>query len=352
MKSLFARASLGLALFALPLWAHAAPPPCPVSKIDDLAPSAVVATVSGSTITAAQLDEAAGQSLCRARLEARQKLDELRGQTLERLIDERLLEAEAKKQKLAGVEALLEKEMAGVGEPTPAEVEAFYAQFKDRMQGATLEQMAPEIRQFLQSQGRQKVYQDLVGRLRLIAKVTESLPVLRMPVEAIGPSRGAQTAPITIVMFSDYECPYCARGAESLEAVRAQYGDKVRVVYRDFPLEFHHNALPAAVAARCAGAQGKYWEMHDLLYANQRALDAAALKSHAAALKLDTAAFETCQADPKHAAAVKADMAAGAALGVQGTPAFFINGIQLSGALPPEAFAKIIDRELARAPQK
>lgn len=348
--SLAQRLSVCALLLALAGGAQAAPCPVPTGDLDA---KTVVGRIGGAAITLAEVDAQVAEGLCRARIEARQKLDELRQGSLTRLVDERLLEAEAKRQKLDGVEALLKKALGNLPAPSPAAVEAFYTQYQDRMQGAKLEEVAPKIREVLAQQAEQEAFQKLVGGLRAAASVVEDLPPLRMPVEAKGPARGPDKAPITIVMFSDYECPYCSRGVESVEAVRARYPQQVRLVYRDYPLEFHKNAVPAAVAARCAGAQGKFWEMHDVLYQNQRALDADALKGHAAGLGLDAGKFAACAADPAQAKAVAEDMAAGAALGVSGTPAFFINGIALSGAQPAEAFAAIIDRELARkAPAK
>jgi protein-disulfide isomerase len=328
-----------------------AAPACPVPA-GDLDPKTVVGQVSGKAITLAEVDAKVPEGLCQARIEARQKLDELRQGGLTRLIDERLLEAEAKKQGLADLEALLKKVMGTLTAPDDKAVAEFYAQYKDRMQGASLEEVSPKIREVLVQKAEQEAFQKLVGDLRAAAKVVEDLPPLRMPVEAKGYARGPANAPITIVMFSDYECPYCSRGVASVDAVRAKYGDKVRVVYRDYPLAFHQQAVPAAVSARCAGEQGKFWEMHDLLYANQQNLDPQTIEGHATKLSLDKAKYTACLQNPKQREAIQADFAAGGRLGVDGTPAFFINGIKIGGAQPIEAFSVIIDRELARPAKK
>ena len=337
--------------FAALLAGSAQAAPCPVPA-GDLDAKTVVGRVGTTAITLAEVDAKMPEALCQARIEARQKLDELRQSGLSRLVDERLLSAEAKKQGLADMDALLKKVMTGLPAPTDAAVSAFYEQYKDRMQGAPLEEVAPKIREVLGQQAEQEAFQKLVGDLRAAAKVVEDLPPLRMPVEAKGFARGPASAPVTIVMFSDYECPYCSRGVQSVDAVRAKYGDKVRVVYRDYPLGFHKSAIPAAVAARCAGEQSKFWEMHDLLYANQQNLDPVSIEGHADKLSLDKAKFTACIQDPKHREAIQSDLNAGGLLGVDGTPAFFINGIKLGGAQPPEAFAAIIDRELARPAKK
>jgi protein-disulfide isomerase len=169
----------------------------------------------------------------------------------------------------------------------------------------------------------------------------------KMEVAADGPSKGPSSAPVTIVEFSDFECPYCSRAEETVSQVLKQYGDKVRLVYRDFPLPFHPNAQKAAEAAQCAGDQGKYWEMHEKLFANQKDLKPEALKGYAKELNLDPAKFEKCLDGGAKAAVVDANRKAGEKVGVTGTPAFFINGYQLTGAQPFEEFKTIIDAELA-----
>lgn len=332
---------------ALALPAVAAADGCPVTAGPKA--KAAAAVVAGQTITVGALDTRIADQLCKARVELARKEAELRQQALDQLIAERLLEAEAKARKLAGVEALIDAEVVQpVSAPAEAEIRAFYEQNQARMGGATFEQVSPQIAQHLTQQARQSRFEALVEGLREKAKVKVTLEPFRLPVEAKGPSRGPASAPVTIVSFADYECPYCARAAESLEAARAQFGDRVRVVFRDFPLEFHQNAVPAAIAARCAGAQGKYWAMHDKLFEDQRALDPPSLKAHAAAIGLDAAKFDACFADPQHLAAIAADQEAGKKLGVEGTPAFFVNGIPMSGAQPTEAFVAAIEAELAR----
>ena len=162
--------------------------------------------------------------------------------------------------------------------------------------------------------------------------------------------KGDSDAKVTIVEFSDYECPFCGRFySDTLPQIRAQYVDtgKVKMVFRDFPLSFHPNAQKAAEAAECAGEQGKYWEMHDKLFDNQQALDVASLKSYAQQVGLKTADFNKCLDDGKMASEVSKDSSEGASYGVQGTPAFFINGKLVSGAQPFAAFKAAIDAELA-----
>ncbi len=164
------------------------------------------------------------------------------------------------------------------------------------------------------------------------------------------PFLGDADAPVTIIEFSDYECPFCGRFfAQTLPEMKREYIDKglVKLVYRDFPLSFHPNAQKAAEAAECAGDQGKYFEMHDKIFENQQAIGVANLKAYAADLSLDTAAFNDCLDSGKFAQEVKDDFADGQAAGVSGTPSFFINDKKLVGAQPFEAFKAVIDAELA-----
>jgi protein-disulfide isomerase len=165
------------------------------------------------------------------------------------------------------------------------------------------------------------------------------------------PGRGPEDAAVTIVEFSDFQCPYCARfQEETLPQILSNYGDQVRFVYRDFPLtSLHANALKAAEASECADDQGKYWEYHDLLFQNQTALDDESLKGYAASLELDTTAFDDCLASGKYTQEVAKDLQDGTEAGVQGTPSFFINGTPIRGAQPYQAFQAAIEAALAEA---
>jgi protein-disulfide isomerase len=153
---------------------------------------------------------------------------------------------------------------------------------------------------------------------------------------------------VTIVEFSDYQCPFCARVNPTLEQVRKTYGDKVKIIFKDFPLPNHPQAPKAAEAGHCAGEQGKYWEMHDQMFANQRALNVPELKQYAASLGMDAAKFNQCLDTGKHAGLVASGTAQGEKMGVNSTPTLYVNGRPLIGAQPFEAFKQIIDEELAK----
>jgi protein-disulfide isomerase len=161
--------------------------------------------------------------------------------------------------------------------------------------------------------------------------------------------RGAQGAPVTIVEFSDYQCPYCRQAEDVLARISAEYGERVRVIYRDFPLDFHAGARPAAEAARCAGESGRFWEYHDLLFVAQPAFSRANLLTYARRLDLDVPRFAACLDSGRFRAAVDRDLEEGLGLGVRGTPTFFINGQRLVGAQPIESFRQAVDRALREA---
>lgn len=160
---------------------------------------------------------------------------------------------------------------------------------------------------------------------------------------------GSATAPITIIEFSDYQCPFCGRFYnDAFKKINEQYikTGKAKLVYRDFPLEFHQFAQKAAEASECAHEQGKFWEYNEKLFENQQSLDIDSLKRYAQDLSLDSGKFNSCLDSGKMANEVKKDANDGAKAGVSGTPTFFVNGVQLVGAQPFEAFEQIITQQL------
>ncbi|MBT3985811.1 DsbA family protein [archaeon] len=160
------------------------------------------------------------------------------------------------------------------------------------------------------------------------------------------PWTGGKNADVVIVEFSDFECSFCSRASTTIDQLLDEYGNDIKVVFRDFPLSFHANAHIASEAAECAHEQDMFWEMHDMIFANQDALDSDSLKGYADELGLDTDDFNECLDSGEMSAEVDADFADGASYGVQGTPAFFINGELISGAQPVENFRAIIDKHL------
>jgi len=158
------------------------------------------------------------------------------------------------------------------------------------------------------------------------------------------PIRGLTGAPVTVVVYSDFQCPYCKRGAERLTELAAKYPDRVRVAFKHNPLPFHANAPRAAAAAIAAGQQGKFWEMHDLLFSQPGALDDQSFVAHAKTLGLDVDRFTRDMDDPSAKERIAADMADAARVGAKGTPTFFINGKRLTGAQPIAEFIALVEK--------
>jgi protein-disulfide isomerase len=206
----------------------------------------------------------------------------------------------------------------------------------------------PQLDQFLKEMKRQEARAAYLTGLRGASEVKILLAAPRIPVE-IGesPQRGPSDAPITIVEFSDFQCPFCKRAQSTLAEVQEKYPGQVKFVYKDLPLrEIHPQAQPAAEAAHCAGDQGKYWEYHGALFAAPQITEAS-LPEIATSLELDLTAFQQCLDSRKHQATVDAAFAQGMEVGAASTPTFFVNGILLRGSQPIESFSKVIDEELA-----
>ncbi len=334
---------------ALAIAALACQSPRPTQAATAASPAAPVARVAGVAISAEELDRAARPQLD----EIEQQAYEVRRAALDQLIDQRLVEAKAKAAGLS-VDDFLRKEVEPkVSEPTDGEARALYERAKAAGQlKEPYDQVKPQVVGFLKQQKAQKVLQAYLEQLRADAKVEILLPPYLPPkidVAATGPSRGPDGAPVTIVEFSDYQCPYCAKAEGTVKDLLEleKYRGKVRLVYRDLPLPFHPLAPKAAEAAHCAGDQGKYWEMHDRLFAGQPKLEIADLKAYARELGLDQGRFDKCLDSGEKAKEVEANAKAGSEAGVRGTPAFFVNGRLISGAQKLEAFTAIVDAELA-----
>ncbi|HJP32598.1 MAG TPA: thioredoxin domain-containing protein [Candidatus Latescibacteria bacterium] len=304
----------------------------------------VAARVGTQQITLEQVDA----QIQKAEPDAWQSLFEARQRALGFLLDEQLLNAEAGRHGI-DVDSLIAREItANVPPVSDADVEIFFAQNQQRMGEQSFESMQDRIRDYMVAGNYRQTQREYLVGLRQQAGVEILLepPRARIEVADDEPARGPADAPIVVVEYSDYECPYCSRAQPSVQQVLQTYGDRVRLVYRDFPLNIHENAHLAAQAGHCAREQGKFWEYHDLLYENARALRPADLQRYAEDLDLDPALFSECIESGRYAGQVDADLASGQQHGVSGTPAFFINGRMLSGAQPFAAFKKIIDEEL------
>ncbi len=324
----------------------AAPPsPSPAAGV----PSDVVATIDGEPFTARQLEDAAGPRLFQLRTQQYQA----QRQILDDEIARRLLEREAAARKVTAAELLKQEVESKVAPVTEAEQKAFYEQNKARMGTMTEADALKRIEAHLREQRVGERQAEFLSGLRAKANVHVMLepPRIAVPV-GDNPSRGPADAPVTIVEFSDFQCPFCSRATATLKKLDESFPGKIRIVYRDFPLvQIHPNAARAAEAAACANDQGKFWAMHDVLFEHQDKLGEADLKQSAVALGLDAAAFGQCLESGRHSAEWQKDIAEGQRYGISSTPAFFINGRLVVGAQPYESFARVVEEELARAGQ-
>lgn len=310
--------------------------------------SAVVARVDGTAITEEDLRSKAGPEL--ARLES--QMYDLKRRTLDELIATRLLEAEASRRGVT-VDALEAEEVtARVAPVTEDELAAFINTNRQRIRGDA-DALRPQIREFLTQQKRDARRTEFVDALRESASVSVALEepsVFRASIDLDGaPIRGTVDAPVTIVEFSDFHCPFCRSVQTTLTTLLDRYEGKVRLAYKHLPLDaLHPTARRVSEASWCAQQQGRFWEFHDAVYAagGSDASDAA-LQQFAGKAQLDHDAFTACLAGPEAARAVDADVSEGRGLDLNGTPGFFINGRELHGAQPLEAFVRVIDEELA-----
>jgi protein-disulfide isomerase len=313
----------------------------------DPAENEVIARVNDRSITAGELDVWIKNQLFEREVTSKGPGErfEVRSRAVSEMIDQMLIEAEADSRGV-DTEAVFQQEIEALGPVSDEEVSKFYEEHRNRFRASdTLEALTPRIRAYLSERRRS----DVVAAIRSEAKIEIQLEPPRLAIEARGPARGPDDAPITIVEFSDYECPYCKRTEPVVQSLIERYPDRVRLVYRHFPLDsIHKDARGAAEAAVCADEQGQFWAFHEKVFENQGALSEADLLTYATDIGLDVSAFKTCSTSPDTRERVEADVAAGKEAGVTGTPAFFVNGIPLSGARPIEDFVRTIERELAR----
>jgi protein-disulfide isomerase len=320
----------------------------PLASFGQTAPQAgagdPVATVAGQPISEEELLESLGPQQV---MQLRTQEYEAKSKALDSLIRLKLVQAEAKRRGTSPEKLIQQEAESKVADPTDGEVEAYF--WGQNRAGASFEEVKEQYRASLKQLRLQKARQVYADSLR--AKIDVAVLLQPPSVNVVyDPTRvkGDPKAPITIVEFSDFQCPYCKKSESTLHELLTKYSGRVKLAYLDFPLrEIHPQAQSAAEAARCAGEQGKFWEYHDALYAEQSKLDSAELLTHARALRLDEKSFQSCLNSGKFKSKIEADLQQGSKVGVAGTPGFFVNGVFLSGARPQADFEKIIDSQLA-----
>ncbi len=319
-------------------------------NMPNLSPTAVVATVGGRVVTAGPLLERLKPIVYRLQLAAY----EVEMDALEQVITNMLLLEEARRRSI-GPEMIVRTEISDKVKPaTDAQVSKFYEENKSRITG-DLNSVKAQLANYLQTQETQRLERALAERLRKGADIRILISEPEPPVQSISvdddPARGPVTAPVTIVEFTDFQCPSCAAMHPVIEETLKSYGNQVRLVVRDFPLSVHANAHKAAEAANAANAQGKFFEYAALLFKRQSALDVPSLKKYATELGLDRTKFDLALDRDTFVAEVQKDIQDGELYGVEGTPTIFINGKMLIN-LTAEGLREAIDRALAASASK
>jgi protein-disulfide isomerase len=303
----------------------------------------VVATVGNHKITESEVDQK-----IKPQMESiNSQIFDLKRKAIDAMVEDYLMSQAAKKEGLT-LQQYVKKEVI---DKTPKVTDADAKKYYDAHKGpgtVAFDKIKNRLVQALQQQALQNRQDQIIDALRKQNPVKVLLKTPRMTVASSGhPSLGPANAPITIVEFGDFQCPFCRRAQPTIKEVMARYPKQVRLVYMDFPLPFHNHALDAAKAARCAGEQGKFWQYHDRLFADQAKQSPADLKAAAKQLGLNTAQFDSCFEKAKYQSAIESDVAEGRKLGVDGTPSFYIDGRPLVGAQPFEKFQQVIEEEMA-----
>ncbi len=311
----------------------------------------VLATVNGEQITSEDIEN----SLRPLIFNVQEQVYTLRQRELDLRINDALLEQEAQKRKIT-TSALLEAEVvAKTKAVTEADARAFYDQNRERLNGGEFASLKDQIISYLKERETRNAQTAFAGQLRNAASVQTFLTPPQPPVYSIStddqPTLGSATAPVTIIEFTDYQCPSCAAARPMIDKLLKDYEGKVRLVVRDFPLEMHADAFKAAEAAEAAREQGKYWEYVALLLRNQSQLGVAKLKEYASQLSLDRQKFDAALDSGKFTGHVQRDIRDGLRLGVDATPTVFVNGQKVSEPTP-EALKAAVETALKGAAKK
>ncbi len=309
---------------------------CPRPPSDGDVP---VAQIDGQPITMNELDRVAGRDLYK-----------VREGVLQRMINDRLLENAAKRAGLARND-YLRQQLEQRSEPvTPTEAEGFFERNKERMPafaGKAFEEVKAKIFQRMGEERRHRAAGILSEELRGKADIRMNLHAV-VQVDATGPSKGVANAKVTIVEFTDFQCPVCNQGRHLMDRLLKEYDGKLKVVFRDFPLPLHPEARKAAEAAHCAEEQGKFWALHDSLFDHPETLTLEDLQAQARKLGLDGAKFDACVSSGKYGQLIDDSIRAGESYGITAAPTFFINGTQMEGVTTYEGFKAEVDRILAK----
>jgi protein-disulfide isomerase len=302
----------------------------------------VIAQVGGQKLTLRDLQQEQGGKL----LQARYQYYMNERKALDQVIDDKLLEMEAKNRQLSVDDLLKTVVYKDIKDPTEDQLQVYYEGLESTdSYEAVRQQILDHIRELRHDKARASFVKQLRDNARV--QVLLEPPLIDVNVKDAY-EKGPKTSPVTLVEFADYECPYCQKITPELQKLEKEYAGRLAVIYKDFPLPMHHTSEKAAEAARCAGEQGKFWEYHDVLFYSKQT-QVADLKAHARVLRLDGDRFDKCLDDGAETANVKKDLEEAHQLGLTGTPSFFVNGHFFSGAADYAVLKEMVDMELALA---
>ncbi|MEO6403748.1 MAG: DsbA family protein [Vicinamibacteria bacterium] len=334
----------------------------------DTVSSAVAAKIGSKALSNAELDtrlkddlKSLNERAAASEEQLKLQMEDLKRQIAEqqynlrrKALTEMLFDMEAQSRGITR-DALLAQEITAKSTVTPAEIDTLWEEVKPRAGKMTKEQALPQLQQMAaqrKTETRVNVFQRELFKKHNVSFVGLQPSRRNVTFPSDAPSIGPADAPVTIVEFTDYQCPYCQQAQQYVDRVMKAYEGKVRLVYQEFPLDFHAQAKPAGNAARCAGEQGKFWEMHTGVLRTPGAFDEADLKNRATALGIDANKFGACVAAQKYEATIQKSIENARSVGVSATPTFFVNGRSFSGAQPFEVFERIIEDELVLSPAK
>ena len=324
----------------------------PGTQID---PGTQVARIGDFVVTFEDVEEAFRRNDGDTRIRMLQQLYDARRRTLDLVIGDHLIEREAEARGMSRDELLAAELPSRTLPITDEEVQFVYDQNRDFLGDQTLDEARAQVVAAIEQQRPGQALREFISELRLAADdivlTVDTLGPPRQQVEVLpeDPSRGPSDAPVVVVEFSDFQCPFCQRATVTLDELFDRYDGQIRFVYKDYPLPNHPDAFKAAEAGNCAHEQGKFWEFHDKMFLSQDALDVPSLNEYAAELGLDAPAFATCLDEDRYADRVRRDLQVGQQYGVSSTPTVFINGRQVLGAAPFETFDEIVREEIDSA---
>ncbi len=340
------RLLLAAALLSITLGCQADRPRSTPLSTDD---TQALAVIGADTVARADLPDAVQSELARMDFEYQRQRQDLLRSAAEQAVRLRLLDRAAEEDGLTRDE-LIARETDGKILITDADVQRWYQENRARLGGRSFDELGPRIEQFLRDTEQNRIMTEFLRTAEVENDVRYLVEPFRAELDNAGaPAIGPRRAAVEIVEFSDFECPYCRQFRDVVKQARQRYGDDVRIVYRQLPLNTHPHAFKAAEASLCAHEQGEFWDYHDLLFDEQDRLTVEDLKEKAERLGLNADAFASCLDEGQFADRVRADAAEAARYGVQGTPQVFVNGIPgQSGALTLEMLAEMVDSELRR----